>query len=121
MRVHARRRQPEQPDREHDPQLHRHGHDVHGRHDRPDAKAMILVDSRLYAQLGTEIDQYKAFAQARRGFAIDLRKEQQSTTGVTAVKEYIVNARASNPALEGVLFVGNIKLPSFYKSRIDTR
>jgi hypothetical protein len=84
------------------------------------AKAMVLVDSRLYAQLGTEINQYKAFAEARRGFTIDLRKDQQfDAMTFTAVKQYIVNARAANPAIEGVLFIGNIKLPSFYKSRLD--
>ena len=86
----------------------------------PNAKAMILVDSRLYAQLATNIDQYKAFAEARRGFAIDLRKDQQfDSMTFTAVKQYIVNARAANPAIEGVLFIGNIKLPSFYKARLD--
>ena len=86
----------------------------------PTAKAMILVDSRLYAQLGTEINQYKAFAEARRGFTIDLRKDQQfDGMTFTAVKQYIVNARAANPAIQGVLFVGNIKLPSFYKARLD--
>ena len=85
------------------------------------AKAMILVDSRLYAQLTTQIDQYKELAEARRGFTIDLRKtEQFDSWTFAAVKSYIVTARQANPALEGVLFIGNIKLPSFYKARIDT-
>ena len=86
----------------------------------PNAKAMVLVDSRLYAQLATQIDQYKAFAEARRGFAIDLRKDQQfDSMTFSAVKQYIVNARTLNPAIEGVLFIGNVKLPSFYKTRMD--
>jgi hypothetical protein len=85
------------------------------------AKAMILVDSRLYALLTTQIEQYKELAEARRGFTIDLRRaEQFDGWTYAAVKTYIVNARAANPALEGVLFIGNIKLPSFYKARIDT-
>jgi hypothetical protein len=83
-------------------------------------RAMILVDARLYAQLATNIDQYKALAEARRGFAIDLRRDQQFDEWTyTAIKNYIVSARTANPSLEGVLFIGNIKLPSFYKARID--
>jgi hypothetical protein len=86
----------------------------------PAPKAMILVDSRLYAQLGTYIDQYKALAEARRGFAVDLRRDQTFDAWTyAAVKNYIVSARTANPQLEGVLFMGNIKLPSFYKVRAD--
>jgi hypothetical protein len=85
------------------------------------AKAMIMVDSRLYAQLTTQIEQYKELAEARRGFTIDLRRSEQFDGWTyTMVKNYIVNARTANPAIEGVLFIGNIKLPSLYKARIDT-
>jgi len=84
------------------------------------ARALVLVDSRLYALLASNIDVYKAQAEARRGFKIDLRNNQQfDDLTPAAVKSYIVSARAANPAIEGVLFIGNIKLPSFYKIRQD--
>jgi hypothetical protein len=83
-------------------------------------KALVLIDSRLYAQLGSTIDQYKALAEARRGFALDLRKDQQFDAMTFAqVRSIIVSARNANPAIGGVLFIGNIKMPSFYKLRQD--
>jgi hypothetical protein len=83
-------------------------------------KALILVDQRLYNLLTTELTNYRDRAQARRGFPIDLR----AVSGIddwtpAAVKSYVSSAKAQNPSLEGVLFVGNIKLPSFYKPRAD--
>jgi hypothetical protein len=83
-------------------------------------KAMMLVDQRLYQQLSYEISQYRSLAEQRRGFSIDLR----IVGGVDdmkppAVKSLIIGARTTNPSLEGVLLIGNIKLPSFYKVRAD--
>src|SRR5664279_1983633 len=84
------------------------------------AKALVLVDSRLYAQLGSTFDTWKTLVEARRGFALDVRKTQQyDSMSFSAIKSLLVSARAANSALEGVLMVGNIKLPSFYKVRPD--
>jgi hypothetical protein len=84
------------------------------------AKAMVIIDSRLYAQLGSTFDTWKSLVEARRGFALDVRKDQQYD-GMTfsAIRNVIVSARTANPAIEGALMVGNIKLPSFYKIRAD--
>ncbi len=83
-------------------------------------KAMMLVNQRLYQQLSSEIGQYRTLAEQRRGFSIDLR----IVSGIDdmkppAVKSLIISSRTANPSIEGVLFIGNIKLPSFYKVRID--
>src|SRR4029079_17925303 len=84
------------------------------------AKAMVIIDSRLYAQLGSTFDTWKALVEARRGFALDVRKDQQyDGMAFSAIRNVIVSARTANPAIEGVLMVGNIKLPSFYKIRAD--
>lgn len=83
-------------------------------------RALMLVDPRLKALLSTELEQYRAAASARRGFAIELR----AVSGIddfspAAVRSYVAAEKAANPTLEGVLYVGNIKLPSFYKNRAD--
>ncbi len=84
------------------------------------AKALILIDSRLYQQLASTIDTYKSQVEARRGFGVDLRNNATFDDWAPAtVRQYIKDARAANPAIEGVLFIGNIKLPSFYKTRQD--
>jgi hypothetical protein len=85
------------------------------------AKALLLVDDRLSGLLATELEQYRAAASARRGFQIEIR----SLSGIDdwtseTVRNYVKNARTANPAIEGVLYVGNIKLPSFYKIRADS-
>lgn len=36
-----------------------------------------------------------------------------------AVRNYVIAAKSANSLLEGVLYVGNVKLPSFYKIRPD--
>jgi hypothetical protein len=83
--------------------------------------ALILIDQRLYAYVATLVDQYRSLAAARRGFDISLRVVNGlDDWRFDQVKSYIVTERNGNPLLEGVLFVGNIKLPSFYKSRNDS-
>jgi hypothetical protein len=84
-------------------------------------RALMLVDRRLYRQLGPIIDEYRTLAEQRRGFSIALH----AIDGIDqwrhdAVKAYIKRQRTADPSLEGVLFIGNIKLPSFFQSRTDT-
>ncbi len=84
------------------------------------AKALILIDSRLYQQFTSTIDAYKSQVEARRGFAVDLRANATfDDWGHATVRQYVKDARTANPAIEGVLLIGNIKLPSFYKIRQD--
>ena len=84
------------------------------------ARALMLIDSRLYAPLKAEVDTYRALAAQRRGFGIDFRSVNGlDDLGYAAVKSYVSAAKQQNPALEGVLYVGNVKLPSFYKVRND--
>lgn len=83
-------------------------------------KALMLVDERLYSLLKTELDQYRSAASARRGFGIDLRvMSHLDDMPAPAVRNYVIQARTENPALEGVLYIGNVHLPSFYKNRAD--
>jgi hypothetical protein len=83
-------------------------------------KALMLIDSQLYALLKTEVDKYLTLAEQRRGFTIALK----SISGLDAmtpkqVRDYVISQRSTTPGIEGVLFIGNVKLPSFYKNRAD--
>jgi len=83
-------------------------------------KAVILIDTRLYNLLKNEIGQYQALAQARRGFPINLDIVNNiDDWSYTAVKDRIKSLKDENPDLEGVLLMGNIKMPSFFQSRGD--
>ena len=83
-------------------------------------KAVILIDERLYTLLKSEIDEYHELAQSRRRFTIDL----DVVNGIddwsyVMVKDRIKTIKDNNPDLEGVLLIGNIKIPSFFQSRSD--
>jgi hypothetical protein len=74
----------------------------------------------LYALLQPEIDRYHADAIARRGFNIILDSgEELDDQTYVEIRDRILNYWNLCPNLEGVLFIGNIKLPSFYKFRSD--
>lgn len=82
--------------------------------------AAMLVDRRLYTQLEPEIDAYRDKAQTRRGFAIDLLVvDGIDDWSYKAVKDYVVSLKKANANLEGILVMGNVKLPSFFQSRAD--
>ncbi len=84
-------------------------------------RALMLIDSRLYSRLSTKVDQYRSLAAQRRGFGIALQViDGIDDWGFATVKSHIQQQRSLDPALEGVLFIGNIKLPSFFQSRTDT-
>lgn len=83
-------------------------------------RAIILIDRRLYTPLAATIDEYRALAEGRRGFTIGLRiVDNLDDMTHAAVRSYVIQQRAANPNIEGVLFIGNVKLPSFYKTRND--
>jgi len=83
-------------------------------------KALLLIDSRLYALIGEKLEQYRALAELRRGFAIELRVEAGlDDRSFVELKSWLTSEHQLNPALEGVLFVGNVPVPTFYKPRND--
>ncbi|HEY3665215.1 MAG TPA: hypothetical protein VGL19_04410, partial [Polyangiaceae bacterium] len=86
----------------------------------PAAHALMLVDSRLYELLADKLERYRELAEQRRGFSIELRAVKGlDDLGFAELKAQINGARAANPSLEGVLFIGNLALPTFYKPRFD--
>jgi len=82
--------------------------------------ALVLVDNRLYALLENEINLYIELAEQRRAFDIVVDSDKNlDDYSYQNIRNLIKSYRASYPGLEGVLFIGNIKLPSFYKNRAD--
>ncbi|MBN2536160.1 MAG: fibronectin type III domain-containing protein [Spirochaetales bacterium] len=86
--------------------------------------AIVLIDDRLYNQSGIadKLSQYVVLASQRIGadFGISVFPVNGIDDWSTdQVKSYIAGLKDSYKALEGVLLVGNIKLPSFYKPGDD--
>ncbi len=84
-------------------------------------RAIVLIDQRLYQRVAPRLNTYVRLAAKRRGFPIGLKVirglDQWSPSRTRA---YLARQRAEvSPGLEGVLFVGNVKIPSFYKNRND--
>jgi hypothetical protein len=86
-----------------------------------ETRALVLLDARLYQLMATDVLAYARAAAARRKFGIavvpivgldDRRPEE--------LRRAIRDWRAARPGLEGILFVGNVKLPSFFMPRPDT-
>ncbi len=85
-----------------------------------DTLALAFVDQRLYLLLQDEIDNYIQKASQRRNFSIKLDHDKQlDDYGYTQIRSLIDEYLARYPDLEGILIIGNIKLPSFYKARAD--
>jgi hypothetical protein len=83
-------------------------------------KALLLIDARLYALLREKLEQYRALAEQRRGFAIELRVETGlDERSFVELKSWLTSEHQRNPELEGVLFIGNVAVPTFYKPRND--
>jgi hypothetical protein len=85
------------------------------------AKALVLLDARLYRIAAPDLLPYVKAASARRQFQIavlpilgldDCRPAE--------IRQALQKWRVARPGLEGVLFVGNVKLPSFFMPRADT-
>ena len=86
----------------------------------PETRALVVVDSRLHRLLKAELAAYVQAAEARRGFHITI----MAVEGIDDWKPPQVRAAisewlSSRPKLEGILFVGNVKLPSFFMPRAD--
>ncbi len=85
-----------------------------------ETRALILVDTRLHALLAPLLSQYARAAGERRGFEIAV----EAVAGLDdmacdTVRERVRDLRANHPGLSGILFVGNVRLPSFYSPRGD--
>jgi hypothetical protein len=85
-----------------------------------ETRAVTLVDARLYKLIAPTLNDYMQAAAQRRRFGIallpivgldDCRPEE--------LRRALQSWHAARPGLEGVLFVGNIKLPSFFLPRAD--
>ncbi len=84
------------------------------------ARALLLIDAQLYAPLKDALEQYRALAEQRRGFAIELRAVNGlDELSFGQLKAQLSSARAANPSLQGALFIGNLAIPTFYKPRFD--
>jgi len=82
--------------------------------------ALVVVDARLHSLVKDELNSYVRAAEERRGIPVGI----VSIDGIDDWKPPQVRAAISNwlkqyPKLEGVLMVGNIKLPSFFMPRAD--
>ena len=86
-----------------------------------DARALVVVDARLFTLIKPPLEAYVHAASARRKFPIPIVSvEGLDDLGPQAVRQLIVQFRGARPNLEGILFVGNVKLPSFFMPRVDT-
>lgn len=86
-----------------------------------EVRAVVMVDARLYAEIQPELDEYIELAEMRRGFDIllDASLQLDDQTYQQIFNRILFTHKIQNWNMEGVLMVGNIKLPSFYKVRGD--
>jgi hypothetical protein len=84
------------------------------------ARALVLVDARLDKLLGRELSAYLEAARRRRKFVIArVAIEGLDDVAPAELRSALAQAKQDRPQLEGVLFVGNVKLPSFFMPRPD--
>jgi hypothetical protein len=81
----------------------------------------VLLDTRLHKLIAADLTSYTKAAAARRGFPITVL----SIVGLDdyrppEIRRAMQGWKTARPALEGILFVGNVKLPSFFMPRADT-
>ena len=87
---------------------------------RDDARALALVDARLYDLIAPALDDYLEAAAHRRRFDVTLLSVMDlDDRRPEELRAALQSWHAAKPKLEGVLFVGNIKLPSFFLPRAD--
>jgi hypothetical protein len=85
-----------------------------------EARALVVLDSRLHRLVEVELGAYVRAAEERRGFPIEIMAvDRLDTLDPPQVRAAISGWVASHPRVEGILFVGNVKLPSFFMPRAD--
>ena len=83
-------------------------------------RALVFIDDRLYQLLKNEINTYLNLACDRRKFGIDIFHEHGlDDVSPQQIRAKILQKLANFPELEGVLFIGNIKLSTFFLPRAD--
>jgi hypothetical protein len=85
-----------------------------------ETRALVVLDSRLHPLVEPELAAYVRAAEARRGFRVTvLAVEKIDDWAPKQVRAAVSEWLISLPKLEGILFVGNVKLPSFFMPRPD--
>jgi alpha-L-fucosidase len=84
-------------------------------------RALVLLDARLHKLIASDLSSYIEAASARRGFRITvLPIVNLDDYRPPDLRRAIQGWKVTRPRLEGILFVGNVKLPSFFMPRADT-
>ena len=84
-------------------------------------RALVLLDTRLFKLISPDLSSYTKAASFRRGFCITvLPIVDLDDYRPPEIRRAIQGWYAAKPGLEGILFVGNVKLPSFFMPRADT-
>src|SRR5262245_60622657 len=77
-------------------------------------KALVMLDARLHALISRELNEYVSAASRRRKFPIAvLPVENLDDCPPQKLREVLRTTHAKHPGVEGVLFAGNVKVPSF--------
>ena len=85
-----------------------------------DARALVIVDVRLHSLIAPALHEYVSAAAGRRKFRIAvLPIPGLDDCPPPKLREALQAWHAVRPGIEGILFVGNIKLPSFFMPRPD--
>ena len=85
-------------------------------------RAVVLVDERLQAPLATLLADYAREAGRHRGFNIAVEVVPGlDDMPFETVRERVRALRRAYPELAGVLYVGNVRLPSFHSPRGDNQ
>jgi hypothetical protein len=85
-----------------------------------ETRALVLIDQRLQALVATALLTYVRAAAERRQFRIAvLPILNLDDCKPPEIRRALQSWHAAKPKLEGILFVGNVKLPSFFMPRVD--
>jgi hypothetical protein len=83
-------------------------------------KALVLLDTRLHKFVERELTYYIEAAAKHRQFRIAiLPVDKLDDTPPEKIRAVLQRWHASRPEIEGILFAGNVKLPSFFMPRPD--
>lgn len=84
------------------------------------AKALVMLDTRLHTLISRELNEYVSAASRRRKFPIAvLPVENLDDCPPQKLREVLKINHTKHPGVEGVLFAGNVKAPSFFMPRPD--
>lgn len=88
--------------------------------EKKNVRSIVLIDSRLFKHIENDLKEYIQLAEKRRKFGIMIEAVNDiDDWGFEKVREYVKKLKSSHAQLEGILFIGNIKMPSLYSPRGD--